>query len=110
MVGGVKVVKHRKSRTKKLIQAVENTQPITEKALAASGITAARKPRRVRVKKVGGNFDDVMRTVGDVVSSGYNSGPRCTFAIRLRQGEKANRMEYISSQSKKRKRIKLKET
>ena len=36
----------------------------------ASGITAAGKPRKVRVKKVGGNFDDVMRTVGDVVSSG----------------------------------------
>ena len=63
-------VKHKKSRTKKLIDAIENTQPITEKALAASGITEAGTPRKVRVKKVGGNFDDVMRTVGDVVSSG----------------------------------------
>jgi hypothetical protein len=53
-VGGVKVVKHRKSRTKKLIDAVENTQPITEKALVASGITAAGKPRKVRVKKIKG--------------------------------------------------------
>ena len=70
MVGGAKVVKHRKSRTKKLIDAIENTQPITEKALAASGMTAAGNPRKARVKKVGGNFDDVMRTVGDVVSSG----------------------------------------
>ena len=46
MVGGEKIVKHRKSRTKKLIDAIENTQPITEKALLASGITAAGKPRK----------------------------------------------------------------
>ena len=72
-VGGNKVVKHRKPRTKKLIQAIENTQPITEKSLVASGITAASapKPKRVRVKKVkGGDFNDVMRTVGNVVASG----------------------------------------
>ena len=31
MVGGEKVVKHRTTRTKKLIDAIENTQPITEK-------------------------------------------------------------------------------
>ena len=73
VVGGAKVVKHRKTRTKKLIDAIENTQPITEKALVASGITAAGapKPKRVRVKKVkGGDFNDVMRVAGDVVSSG----------------------------------------
>ena len=52
-VGGNKVVKHQKPRTKKQILAIENTQPITEKTLAASGITAAGapKPKRVRVKK-----------------------------------------------------------
>ena len=52
-VGGAKVVRHRKTRTKKLIQAVENSQPITEKALVASGITAAGapNPKRLRVKK-----------------------------------------------------------
>ena len=44
VVGGAKVVKHRKPRTKKLIQAIENTQPITEKALVASGITTAGVP------------------------------------------------------------------
>ena len=54
MVGGEKIVKHRKARTKKLIDAVENTQPITEKALVASGITAAGKPRKIRVKKIKG--------------------------------------------------------
>ena len=73
IVGGAKVVKHRKTRTKKLIDAIENTQPITEKALVASGITAAGAPmpKRVRVKKVkGGDFNDVMRVAGDVVSSG----------------------------------------
>ena len=72
-VGGNKVVKHRTPRTKKLIQAIENTQPITEKTLAASGITAAGapKPKRVRVKKIkGGDFNDVMRVTGDVLSSG----------------------------------------
>jgi hypothetical protein len=71
MVGGEKIVKHRKTRTKKLIQAIENTQPITEKALVASGITAAGKPRKVRVKKIkGGDLNDVMRVAGDVISSG----------------------------------------
>ena len=56
-----------------MIDAIENTQPITEKALVASGITAAGapKPKRIRVKKVkGGDFNDVMRVAGDVVSSG----------------------------------------
>jgi hypothetical protein len=49
---------------------LENTQPITEKALVASGITAAGKPRKVRVKKIkGGDFNDVMRVAGDVLSS-----------------------------------------
>ena len=51
MVGSVRVAEHRKSRTKTLTDAIENTQPITEKALMASGITAAGKPRKVRVKK-----------------------------------------------------------
>ena len=31
MVGGERVVKHRKSRTKNLIDAIENSQPIAEK-------------------------------------------------------------------------------
>ena len=71
MVGGEKIVKHRKPRTKRLIDAIENTQPITEKALAASGITAAGKPRKIRVKKIkGGDMNDVMRVAGDVISSG----------------------------------------
>ena len=71
MVGGVRVVKHMKSRTKKLIDAIENTQPTTEQALMASGITAAGKPRKVRVKKIkGGDMNDVMRVAGDVISSG----------------------------------------
>ena len=34
VVGGAKVVKHRKTRTKKLIDAIENTQPITEKSIS----------------------------------------------------------------------------
>ena len=41
--------------------------------MAASGITAAGapKPKRVRVKKItGGDFNDVMRVTGDVLSSG----------------------------------------
>ena len=71
MVGGEKVVKHRKTRTKKLVEAIQNTQPITEKALMASGITAAGKPRKVCIKKIkGGDMNDVMRVAGDVISSG----------------------------------------
>ena len=51
-------MKHRKTRTKKLIDAIENTQPITEKVLVASGITAAGapKPKRVRVKNQRGRL------------------------------------------------------
>ena len=37
----------------------------------ASGITAAGKPRKVRVKKIkGGDLNAVMRVAGDVISSG----------------------------------------
>ena len=44
---------------------------MTEKAIVASGITAAGKPRKVRVKKIkGGDLNDVMRVAGDVISSG----------------------------------------
>ena len=75
----------KKTRTKKLIDAIENTQPITEKALVASGITAAGapKPKRIRVKKVkGGDFNDVLSkvkgvasTVGDVVKTAATVAP-----------------------------------
>ena len=71
---GPSIVKYRKTRTKKLINAMQNTQPITEAELQASGIVGAGmpKPKRVRVKKVlqGGGFNDVMRITGDVLSSG----------------------------------------
>ena len=53
---------------------MQNTQPITEGELQASGIIGSGqpKPKRVRVKKVlqGGDFNDVMRVTGDVLSSG----------------------------------------
>jgi hypothetical protein len=71
---GSSIVKYRKTRAKKLIDAMQNTQPITEGELQASGIIGAGKPKpkRVRVKKVlqGGDFNDVMRVTGDVLSSG----------------------------------------
>ena len=39
----------------------------------ASGITAAGKPRKVRVKKIkGGDWGDISRVAGDVISSGAN--------------------------------------
>ena len=53
---------------------MQNTQPVDEQALKASGIIGAGQPnpRRVRVKTIlqGGDFNDVARVVGDVVSSG----------------------------------------
>ena len=71
---GSSIVKYRKTRAKKLIDAMQNTQPITEGELQASGIIGSGKPKpkRVRVKKVlqGGDFNDVMRVTGDVLSSG----------------------------------------
>jgi len=86
---GPSIVKYNKLRTKKLIQATQNTQPVDEQALKASGIIGAgeTKPKRIRVKKIlqggdapsgarasaplrGGDFNDVMRVTGDVLSSG----------------------------------------
>jgi hypothetical protein len=53
---------------------MQNTQPVTETELKASGIIGAgdTKPKRVRVKKVlqGGDFNDVMRVTGDVLIVG----------------------------------------
>ena len=53
---------------------MQNTQPVDEQALKASGIIGAGQPKakRVRVKKIlqGGYFNDVMRVTGDVLSSG----------------------------------------
>jgi hypothetical protein len=76
---GPSIVKYRKTRTKKLVDAMQNTQPVTETELKASGIIGAGdvKPKRVRVKKVlqGGDFNDVMRVTGDVLSSGAKSQP-----------------------------------
>ena len=100
-VGGNTVVKHRKPRTKKLIQAIENTQPITEKALAASGITAAGapKPKRVRVKQIkGGDFNDVLSkvkgvasTVGDVVKTAATVAPYVLPLVGLGKEKKARK-------------------
>ena len=102
-------MKHRKSRTKKLIDAVENTQPITEQALIASGIAAAGKPRKVRVKQNQRRRPERRhaRSGRCSIIRSENSSPRSTFTIRLREGEKDNRMEYMSSQSERRKRIKF---
>ena len=61
---------------------MQNSHPVDEQALKASGIIGARqqKPKRVGVKTVqqgggttnihGGDFNDVMRVTGDVLSSG----------------------------------------
>ena len=53
---------------------MQNTQPVDEQALKASGIIGAGqpKPKRIRGKKIiqGGDFNDVMRVTGDVLSSG----------------------------------------
>ena len=110
MVGGVKVVKHRKSRTKKLIDSVENTQPITEKALMASGITAAGKPRKVRVKKIkGGDLNEVMRVAGDVVSSGAKIAAHAA-PLLLGLGKKPTEWNTLVAKVRKEKGLNLKET
>ena len=71
---GSSIVKFRKTRAKKLIDAMQNKTPITEGEMLSSGIIGAgeAKPKRVRVKQIlqGGDFNDVMRITGDVLSSG----------------------------------------
>lgn len=68
MVGGELTAKKvNKRRQKKLIDAMEGTKPITAADVAAAGVVT--KPKRVRVKKVGGDLSDVVKTVGDVVST-----------------------------------------
>ena len=112
MVGGEKVVKHRKSRTKKLIQAIENTQPITEKALMASGITAAGKTRKVRVKKIkGGDMNDVMRVAGDVISSGAKIAAHAApLLLGLGKEKKPTEWNTLVAKVRKEKGLTLKET
>jgi len=51
--GDLKVKKVNKRRQKKLIDALEGTQPITTAGVTAAGVTASGKPKRVRVKKLG---------------------------------------------------------
>ena len=104
------IVKHKKSRTKKLIQAVENTQPITEKALMASGITAAGKPRKVRVKKIkGGDLNDVMRVAGDVISSGAKIAAHAA-PLLSGLGKKPTEWNTLVAKATKEKGLNLKET
>ena len=51
---GSSIVKYRKTRAKKLVAAMQNTQPVTETELKANGIIGAGdvKPKRLRVKEV----------------------------------------------------------
>jgi hypothetical protein len=82
---GPSIVKYRKTRAKKLVDAMQNTQPITEKELRANNIIGAGepKPKKIRVKKVlqGGDFNDVMRvrsvasTVGEVLKQQPHAAP-----------------------------------
>ena len=104
------IVKHKKSRTKKLIDAIENTQPITEKALAASGISAAGKPRKVRVKKIkGGDWGDISRVAGDVISSGAKIAAHAA-PLLLGLGKKPTEWNTLVAKVRKEKGLSLKET
>ena len=76
----------------------------------ASGITAAGKPRKVRVKKIkGGNFDDVMRTVGDVVSLGAKVAAHAA-PLLLGFGQKPTEWNTLVAKVRKEKGLTLKET
>ena len=97
---GASTVKYKKLRTKKLIQAMQNTQPVDEQALRASGIIGAGqpKPKRIRVKKIiqGGDFNDVMSgiksaasTVGDVVKTAATVAPYVLPLVGLGKEKKA---------------------
>jgi hypothetical protein len=87
---------------------MQNTQPVDEQALKASGIIGAGqpKPKRIRVKKIiqggetanihGGNFDDVLNkvkgvasTVGDVVKTAATVAPYVLPLVGLGQEKKA---------------------
>ena len=104
------IVKHKKSRTKKLIDAVENTQPITEKALTESGIPAAGKPRKISVKKIkGGDMKDVMRVAGDVISSGAKIAAHAA-PLLLGLGKKPTEWNTLVARVRKETCLNLKET
>ena len=83
---------------------------MTEKALVASGITAAGKPRKVRVKKIkGGDFNGIMRVAGDVVSSGAKLAAHAA-PLLLGLGNKPTEWNTLVAKVRKEKGLSLKET
>ena len=69
----------------------------------ASGITAAGKPRKVRVKKIkGGDMNDVMRVADDVISSGAKIAAHAA-PLLLRLGKEKKPTDWPTPISKVRK-------
>ena len=98
--------KYRKTRAKKLVDAMQNTQPVTETELKASGIIGASetKSKRVRVKKVlqRGDFNDVLNkvkgvaaTVGDVLKTAATAAPYVLPLVGLGKEKKPNEWNAI---------------
>ena len=76
----------------------------------ASGITAAGKPRKVRVKTIkGGDLNDVMRVAGDVISSGAKIVAHAA-PLLLGLGKKPTEWNTLVAKVRKEKGLSLKET
>ena len=111
---GSSIVKYRKTRAKKLVDAMQNTQPVTETELKANNIIGAgeTKPKKIRVKKVlqGGDFNDVARVVGDVVSSGAKIAAHAApLLLGLGKEKKPNEWNTLVSKIRKEHGLSLKD-
>ena len=78
----------------------------------ASGITAAGKPRKVRVKKIkGGDWGDISRVAGDVISSGAKIAAHAApLLLGLGKEKKATEWNTLVAKIRKDKNITLKGT
>lgn len=75
MVGGeMKVAKVNKTRQKKLIEAIENAQPAPKK-IRVRKVRQGGEATKKEEAKQGGDFNDVMRVVGDAVSGVAKAAP-----------------------------------
>ena len=97
IVGGeLKAKKVVRKRVKKLVDVMENTQPITKQQVEAA-LGDNPKPKKVRVKKLktGGDWNDIMNgvksaasTVGEVVKTGAQIAPYVAPLLGLGKKEK----------------------
>ena len=99
---------------------MQNTQPITETELRASGIIGAGepKPKKIKVKQVlqGGDFNDVLNkvkgvasTVGDVVKTAATVAPYVLPLVGLGKEKKPNEWNTLVAKVRKEHGLTLKD-